>query len=340
MTKVNLMRTSPKPSCLACGCSGSYLYQDMPDRLFGVAGIWQIKVCSNAACGMLWLDPAPIAEDLPMAYQNYYTHASQAVKGTTLFSKITAGYLAKTYQYEASSVKVWQRAIGTLLSWMTFFKEHMDYPFVYFKNASKGRLLELGVGSGETLSLFNRWGWHAEGLDFDPQAVKNAASKGLTVHQGDIFSQQFEGNSFDAVFSSHVLEHVPDPLAVLKESFDILKPEGIFVAVTPNKNSRLHYFFKRNWRGLEPPRHLHIFTPNALASAARQAGFSRVEIKSSNYSTAGVFFVSYQISRFERIDIGDWSILRYLAQLVRFVSNIMFWFSPLSGEELILIAYK
>ena len=69
-----------------------------------------------------------------------------------------------------------------------------------------------------------------------------------------MFSQQFEGNSFDAIFSSHVLEHVPDPLAVLKESFNILKPSGVFVAVTPNKNSRLHYLFKRNWRELDPPK--------------------------------------------------------------------------------------
>jgi len=340
MTKLNLMRTAPKPSCFACGSSGSYLYQDMPDRLFGVAGMWQIKVCSNVACGMLWLDPAPIAEDLPIAYQNYYTHAPQPLKKTAFFNKITAGYLVKTYQYEASSVKLWQKVIGSLLGWMTFFREHMDYPFVYFQKASKGRLLELGVGSGETLSLFSRWGWNAEGLDFDPQAVKNATSKGLTVHQGDIFSQKFDGNSFDAIFSSHVLEHVPDPLAVLKESYNILKPSGVFVAVTPNKNSRLHYFFKRNWRELDPPRHLYVFTPNALASVARQAGFSRVEIKSSNYSAAGVFFVSYKISRYGTTTMEGVSVFRYFAQFVRFVLNAIFWFSPLSGEELILIAYK
>ena len=91
---------------------------------------------------------------------------------------------------------------------------------------------------------------------------------------------------------------------------------------------------------LTPPRHSYVFTPNALASVARQAGFSRVEIKSSNYSAAGVFFVSYKISRFGTTSMDARSVFRYFAQLVRFVLNAIFWFSPLSGEELILIAYK
>lgn len=334
------MRTSPKPFCVACGSPGRYLYQDMPDRLFGVAGLWQIKVCSGADCDTLWLDPAPLEEDLPMAYEDYYTHAPQALKEASFFDKVTAGYLAKTYQYEAVGIKLVHKLIGSMFGSITFFKEHMDYPFVYFKDIYKGKFLELGVGSGSTLSLFSRWGWHAEGLDFDPQAVGNAISKGLTVHQGDIFSQKFKDNSFDAIFSSHVLEHVPDPLAVLKKSFDILKSEGIFVAVTPNKKSRLHCFFKHNWLPLDPPRHLYIFSPNSLESLARQAGFRSIEIKSSNYSAAGVFVLSYKISKFGKADLGDRSAIRYFAQIVRFVLNAMFWFSPLSGEELILIAYK
>ena len=216
----------------------------------------------------------------------------------------------------------------------------MDYPFVYFKHLQKGKLLELGVGSGDTLKIFNQWGWQVEGLDFDPEAVKYATSQGLKVYEGDIFSQQFVGDSFEAVFSSHVLEHVPDPVGLMQESLRVLKTGGIFVAVTPNVSSKLHRIFKFNWRELDPPRHLHIFTPEALLTTAKKAGFSKTDIVTSNYSAAGVCFISHQISRFGITNMHSYSFFRYFAQCVRLYLNVMHRFSRLSGEELVLIAYK
>jgi 2-polyprenyl-3-methyl-5-hydroxy-6-metoxy-1,4-benzoquinol methylase len=340
MIKKPIMRAIPKSHCIACDSEGTYLYKNMPDRLFGVIGTWNIRQCNQAACGTLWLDPAPIPEDLHIAYQEYYTHDSLPEKSQGIFKQLTAGYRASRYNYLSKTCRAWQRYGGCLLGLFTFFREPMDYPFVYFKGKPKGKLLELGVGSGSTLKLFAEWGWNTEGLDFDAQAVKNAVSKGLKVNCGDLFSQNYRDNQFDAIFSSHVLEHVPDPVAVLKESLRIMKPGGVFVGVTPNKNSRLHKIFKTNWRELDPPRHLYIFTANALQSMAEQAEFSRIEIKSSNYSAAGGCFVSYKIAKYGKTKMGEVSAFKYIAQLARLLLNISFRFSPLSGEELILIAYK
>jgi len=38
--------------------------------------------CGDAACGLLWLDPAPLAEDLPLAYAAYHTHPEAARRRT------------------------------------------------------------------------------------------------------------------------------------------------------------------------------------------------------------------------------------------------------------------
>lgn len=332
--------TQPKPSCICCDSSGTDLYQGLQDRLFGSPGSWSLKRCNNERCGMLWLDPAPISKDIPLAYQDYYTHITNSVIKQSTFFKLSAGYRAFQYGYLLAQTTAMQRGLGKALAFFNFFKEQMDYPFLYFKHLQKGRLLELGVGSGDTLKLFSNWGWQVEGLDFDPAAVKHAASQGLQVYQGDIFSLHFVSDSFDALFSSHVLEHVPDPVALMQESLRVLKPGGIFVAVTPNASSKLHHIFKTNWRGLEPPRHLHIFTPEALLIAAKNAGLNNINIYSSNCSAIHIFYASLRLTHCENSKIKGFSLIKYRAYLAGWYLNLKHRFSPLSGEELVLIAYK
>ena len=45
----------------------------------------------------------------------------------------------------------------------------------------------------------------------------------------------YEDNSFDIVFSANVMEHIHEPEVVFKEIFRVVKPNGLFVAKTPNK---------------------------------------------------------------------------------------------------------
>ena len=337
---LNKIRTKEVLHCKCCHSEGIYLYQSLQDRLFGVDGKWSVKQCVNQQCGLLWLDPMPIEEDLHKAYENYYTHVDQSVAKKSLMSKATAGYKAYKYGFMLSETNPIQRLLGRAFSLFGFLKEHMDYPFVHFKDLPKGKLLELGSGSGDTLKLFKAWGWQAEGLDFDAKAVENASGKGLLVHQGDIFSQKFENNNFDAIFSSHVFEHVPDPEALLNESYRALKSGGVFVAVMPNSNSKLHKFFKSNWRELDPPRHLNIFSPIALHHLVKKTKFKSFNITTGNYSATGVYLMSHAIAQDGKADMFARSSLRSIAHLIHFYLGVTHRFSPLSGEELILVARK
>lgn len=337
MTKTAIMRTTSKPKCICCGSEGKLLYPRLRDRLFGSDGEWNIKRCPAANCQLIWLDPTPVAEDLHLAYQNYYTHRPAEVTRQSLMSRLTMGYQAARYGYLKAQTNPWQRRFGILASSLRFFREHMDYPFVYFKQRKPGRLLELGVGNGATFRKFQDWGWQVEGLDFDPQAVKACIDNGLNVKTGDLAAQHYMADTFDAIFSSHVLEHVSDPYRLLQESIKVIKADGVFIAVTPNNESYLHGLFKSNWRGLEPPRHIHIFSAKAIVSLAKQAGFSRVEVVTSNYSAAGVFYSSVLLATGSQKHIR---LVRVIANLARLALNFYHRFFPGSGEELIVIAHK
>jgi len=103
-------------------------------------------------------------------------------------------------------------------------------------------------------------------------------------------------NSFDAVTMHHVIEHVFDPIATMREIYRILKPGGMVVAVTPNAESQGLRIYGSNWRGLEPPRHIQIFSPQALESTARKAGFESVRVYSTAANAWMVLSTSMQIA--------------------------------------------
>ncbi|MBU3641084.1 bifunctional 2-polyprenyl-6-hydroxyphenol methylase/3-demethylubiquinol 3-O-methyltransferase UbiG [Polynucleobacter sp. Fuers-14] len=330
------MRVSVKNRCACCNSNGVALYGEQGDRLFNTPGKWTIYKCSNARCELMWLNPMPVEEDLYLAYQNYYTHAFSTPKKSSLFLRIKSAHQALHFNHPTKESGSTAQLLSKLITRLNFFKESMDYPLIFFKDLPHGNLLELGVGSGETLKQFSDWGWQAEGLDFDPEAVKACALRGLQVRQGDLHSQKFASETFNAIFSAHVMEHVPQPIELIAEGFRILKPGGLFVAVTPNGKSALHSLFKKDWRGLEPPRHLHIFTKEALLSSAKQAGFSKVKVITSNFSAAGVFSASARL----KTNCQNSFPLRLLSNLARLILTFYWRFYPDSGEELILIAEK
>src|SRR5262245_3389479 len=66
------MRSRAAPTCYLCGALGRVLYQNLIDRTFNTPGAWTLKKCT--VCGLLWLDPLPLEEDISIAYQTYYTH--------------------------------------------------------------------------------------------------------------------------------------------------------------------------------------------------------------------------------------------------------------------------
>jgi SAM-dependent methyltransferase len=106
-----------------------------------------------------------------------------------------------------------------------------------------------------------------------------ATKNGLDVALGSLEQQCYPSEHFDAVTLSHVIEHVPDPVGTLVECARLLKKGGKLVIATPNNASLGHRLFGRNWRGLEPPRHLHIFSPQSLRRTLGMAGFQNITIR-------------------------------------------------------------
>jgi SAM-dependent methyltransferase len=141
-------------------------------------------------------------------------------------------------------------------------------------------------------------GWDVVGLETDPTAAKLASERlGIPIRVGQLCQATFETGSFDAVTLQHVIEHVYEPMELMAECRRILKPDGQLVIVTPNLSSLGHRRFGADWRGLEPPRHIQLFTPGALAVCARTAGIRVKLLRTSARMAPGIWMESRVISK-------------------------------------------
>jgi SAM-dependent methyltransferase len=316
------------PQCLLCGADGVPLVSGLVDHLFGVPGTWSLSLCP--VCGFGWLDPQPTRGDIGKAYERYYTHADEepgdrkATRPPYLRRK-----LRRLYRWGLRRLGVME-ARNRMLA-------------MFLEGVPKGRLLEIGCGNGARLAQLVREGWQVVGQEVDPKSAEYAfARHGVAVLVGDLYTLGLEAESFDCILMNHVLEHLHDPVDVLQECRRLLKPGGRLVAVTPNLLSLGMRTFGAHWRGLEAPRHLHLFRPATLLRVAAMAGFGSMESFSSVAHAELLAIQSLNIQARGRTVMGEeptWKVERQ-AMVFQLREAWAFRRDPNAGEEAVLIALK
>lgn len=109
-----------------------------------------------------------------------------------------------------------------------------------FLPESKGRrLLDVGCGEGTVSLELQRRGFDVYGIDFSSVAVKEAKGKGLNAIEHDVDKEgiPFNDNFFDIIWAGDVIEHVFDPMFLLREMRRVVKKTGKILITTPNDMS-------------------------------------------------------------------------------------------------------
>ena len=276
------IKTEPVPCCPLCGEKGAALYQGLRDHLFGVSGEWSLKRCINPDCGLVWLDPRPVLDDIGKLYAQYSTHTGETVENQApSHMRQILIFLAAICGKGEESVESFVKSVRATLSAFGPRRELTEASLMWLTDNTGGKLLDVGCGNGQFLRQMRDRGWEVAGVEPDPKAVQFACEEyGLDIRQGALADAGFLDNTFDAVTLSHVIEHVPDPVGLLKECRRVLKPGGKLVLTTPNIDSLGHMRFGLDWRGLEPPRHFQIYSKSSLSITAVKSGFKSFEILS------------------------------------------------------------
>jgi len=340
------IRTTIIDHCYLCDSKGNYLYKGLKDRLFDVEGVWNIDKCSNDDCGLLWLNPMPITEDLPKLYATYYTHTHEPLPKKVnwlvqLFRDGCFDYLKKKYHYPYNSFLL-SRLIASIIKFNPKWTANLDFSVFYLPAMPNGKLLEIGCGSGGMLKNMQDRGWDVTGVDFDSKSVSVARDLGLNVYEGDINKLNLEKNSFDTIIMNHVIEHLPDPVSTLQECHKLLRFGGKIVCVTPNNKGILCRKYKKFYLHLDPPRHLHIFNKKTLENIYKKAGFVEEICFTSIHGFSGVSWSSGQLSKNSKFSMSS-KIPRnklLLLSIQEFIAGYLVKLGFVEGDEVVLIARK
>jgi len=161
-----------------------------------------------------------------------------------------------------------------LLKEKKFFFKKNKHVINFLKKSKPGKIIDVGCGLGWFLSSINS-SWDKYGIDVSEFAVKNA-SKYCKAEKIDLekflITNKYK-SKFDYVIFSHVIEHLKNPVFVLKNLKKLLKKNGTLLLETPDFDSPAYRLFKNKFRLLNDPTHISLFTLDSMTRALRDNGF-------------------------------------------------------------------
>ena len=152
--------------------------------------------------------------------------------------------------------------------------------------SAKGKLLDIGAGTGDFLVVAKNDGWDITGIE------PSAKAKGIAINKGVNFADSLsvlESHSFDIITMWHVLEHVPNLEDYLSELKRLIKPTGTIIIAVPNFKSFDANFYGRHWAAYDVPRHIWHFSKTAIEKLFAEKGIQLTAVLPMKFDS---FYVS------------------------------------------------
>ncbi len=210
-------------------------------------------------------------------------------------------------------------------------------------------ILDIGCSTGMFLRVLKDSGYvHLMGMDLSPSAaafVRDTHGIPCVDALDDV-----PDASFDIITCFAILEHVPDPAAVVRALRPKLKPGGRLVALSPNYDSVYRRVAGRSWVWLIPPVHLQYFSPASLSQALRNGGLV-VERMRTTYANTYLYLLMHHLTRALKRDMpstsrtrgrGVMAVIRAIEVVLRVALApgrvLAYWFDR--GAEVVVVARR
>ncbi len=157
------------------------------------------------------------------------------------------------------------------------------------KTNEKSAVLDVGCGTGALSEAIQNKGYIVWGIDLNKEAAQMAARRIRKVINGDLTNLAFikteiQRQLFDYLIFADILEHIYDPLTILKEYLSFLKKDGYVIVSLPNTVAwleRIRFLFGRfeyTDTGIMDKDHIRFFTFKTAKRLVKAAGCSVVKI--------------------------------------------------------------
>ena len=211
------------------------------DRLVAKKASWSYYQCGF--CPLVFIHPQPSFPELTAAYQNYLPESQD-------------------------QIQAWSRSLEEVIQKSADLMEERVKP---------GRILDVGSGYGFFLHYMAERGWRADGIEISPPGRNYCRTHfpGLKIQSNPLPDPSIPNSSYDAVTLFYVIEHLTDPLMVLREALRVLKPGGLLLLRWPHTTPivRLLGPFSRFLDLYHTPYHLFDFSKPFIEKQLATTGF-------------------------------------------------------------------
>lgn len=198
--------------------------------------------------GFFQIKPTPTQKDLDKFYnKTFYTKNNKNFNNSALKEQLKE---KKYFNYK--------------------WKKIFDNFKTFNKNLKKKKVLDIGCGYGQCILYLKNKGLDCYGLDPSDHAIEYCKNKGLKAEISNLDELDIFGNTkFDFVIMNNVLEHLRDPITIIKKIKKILKRNGIIFIEVPNDFNNFQTIgrkvnkIKKEW-WVAPPAHLNYFSHDSL----------------------------------------------------------------------------
>lgn len=237
------------------------------------------------------------------------------VEGVPLLVKDRAALDSAISRAKAAGREAWYTA-PQLGQWQGPYRHHIQKRRSYVESVlaayihDSGRKdcigLDLGCGDGANLTWLRPHFQDFYGSDYNLLRLLRASQlpDAPFLFLADINDYPTDDDSFDVIFFNHVLEHIPDDTAALREVYRILRPGGLLVLGVPNEGAAFWQLAYRLQPGVRRSSdHLHHYTAESISAKCTAAGF---QLKAVHPIGWGVphWTLDALIRRFKWIDDG------------------------------------
>ncbi len=197
---------------------------------------------------------------------------------------------------------------------------------------TKGAILDIGCGTGAFLNTMQEADWNITGLE--PDSVARAKAAELYNIQPQEPGKLFELTqaSFNAITMWHVLEHVHELHAYIKQIEKLLAPGGKAFIAVPNYTSKDAAVYAAYWAAYDVPRHLYHFSPQSIETLLGQHGLKLTAVKPMWFDS---FYVSMLSEQYKN---GKGNIIK--AVFNGFKSNLKAWGNTRKCSSVIYVISK
>lgn len=218
------------------------------------------NVILNEQFGYRMLDPVPSEEELNKFYsQNYY----ELMKDSDTQSM---DRFIKDENIERDEELMWLQKT-----------EYEDAYLIFNEYFNKGKLIDIGCGTGEFLNYMKEKGYDTFGIEPSQTAYEKSRDKGLNVYSCSLSQFSTNNEKFDIINMTNVLEHIPEPAKVIGSCRKMLNKNGIVRIKVPNDFNELQLELvkklNKNEYWIAAPDHINYFNFKSLINILKFYGF-------------------------------------------------------------------